>query len=346
MSKLHSSPVAVAPYVAEPDDSVVRATVHDDGLVLENPHQTLKDDVVRALDARRAAHLQGLAIAQEPDATPAMKQRASVLRRRVARPMETAGGDFERLDADLREFAITRSDQISEAIRDRIARRQQLITSKPPKWGEGVVAQPVDHSFWWARTRPHLAPGTQAGFRDDGLHFWGGPKVNDYDGEMHTSFGAVAAFALQPARFPTSPSGLFLSSPHVELFGGVVAYAPDWDLIQGNGIAECKLFLRQTIFQLGFGQSGPQAITLGEAQGYDAWRIYLKNTGYSRNAAMPGFKLMPPVTYYQGQIIPTGELWAELEVRLDIYLNCTGALVWCDPDVLLRNFQWAPTPLP
>ena len=61
---------------------------------------------------------------------------------------------------------------------------------------------------------------------------------------------------------------------------------------------------------------------------------------------MPGFKLIPAVTYAQSAIAPN-ELWAEIEVRFDIYLNCTGALVWCDPDVLFRcPFQWAPTPLP
>jgi hypothetical protein len=60
---------------------------------------------------------------------------------------------------------------------------------------------------------------------------------------------------------------------------------------------------------------------------------------------MPGFKLLPAVTYRQNQLLAQ-ELWAEIEVRLDIYLNCTGALLWCDPDVLMRHFQWAPTPLP
>jgi hypothetical protein len=85
-------------------------------------------------------------------------------------------------------------------------------------------------------------------------------------------------------------------------------------------------------------------VKIAEAQGYDAWRIYLKNTGFSRHLAMPGFKAIPPVIYNQNQLAPN-ELWAEVEVRLDIYLNCTGALVWCDPDLLLRTFQWAPTPL-
>ena len=59
---------------------------------------------------------------------------------------------------------------------------------------------------------------------------------------------------------------------------------------------------------------------------------------------MPGFKPLTEVTYSQGQLAPN-DLHAEIEFRLDIFLNCTGALVWCDPEVLFRTFQWAPTPV-
>jgi hypothetical protein len=287
-----------------------------------------------------------LTVAHETDRTPAMRQEASELRRRVARSTAAPGLDFADLDADLRTVALKRSEQITETIKDRIVRRDQIWQTISGNWSDLVTAPPVDHSFWWAQTQPHVAPDMRAEFRDDGLHFWAGPQVTNYDGEMHASFGAVASFALQPERFPTSPSGAFLSSPHVELFGGVVVFAPDWDLIQGDGIASCDLFLRQTIFQLGFGQTGPVPQVVAEASGSDPWHIYLKNTGYSRNLAMPGFKLVPAVTYNQNRFIPTQPLLAEIEVRFDIYLNCTGALLWCDPEVLVRNFQWAPTPLP
>jgi hypothetical protein len=190
-----------------------------------------------------------------------------------------------------------------------------------------------------------VAPSTTADFRDDGLHFWGGPKINDYDGRMHTSMGAVASFTLQPERFPDSANGLLRSSPMVELFGGVTAFAPDWDLIQGDGIAECKLFLRQTLFQFGFGPQGPVQKVIAEAKSYGAWQppLFLKNTAYSRHADMPGRTAVPEIIYSKGQVAPN-DLHAELEFRLDIFLNCTGALVWCDPEVLLRTFQWAPRP--
>lgn len=328
-------------------DNPVQISCDSNGLLVENAAQRLTGEVAQALVARRTAHRDMLAVAHENDLTPEMRRESSELRRRVAQTTREPGPNLEGLETELRDAALKRSDQISTTLKDRIARRERMWITAGLKWSDfkwsDVSKAPVDHSFWWARTQPHVAPDTSADFRDDGLHFRGGPKVNNYDGEMHTSFGAVASFALQPERFPTSSNGLFVSRPHVELFGGVVAYAPDWDLIQGNGIASCDLFLRQTIFQWRFGPDGPVAVPIAEAKGYDPWRLYLKNTGFSRHADLPGFKPLPAVIYPQVLVAPN-ELWAEIEVRLDIYLNCKGALVWCDPDVLIRTFQWAPTP--
>lgn len=322
----------------------VKTSYDGTDLIIENTAQRLPGEVVQAIATRRSAHLAMLEAAHETDLTPEMRREDSELRRRVA--SLTVAPGLDGLDTDLRAAALKRSDQIAAILKDRIERREKAWLTYTGKWRDVVTAPPVDHSFWWAKTQSHVAPDMKAEFRSDGLHFRAGPKVTKYDGEIHASFGAVAYFALQPERFPTSPSGIFLSSPHVELFGGVVAYAPNWDLIQGNGIASCTLFLRQTILQYGFGQTGPVPLLVAEAKGNDQWRLYLKNTGYSRHGAMPGFKLIPAVAYGQNQIIPTQTLYAEIEVRFDIYLNCSGALLWCDPEVLLRNFQWAPTPLP
>jgi hypothetical protein len=322
----------------------IETSLDSNGIVIKNANMRFMDGAAQALAARRSTHLEMLAVAQENDFTPGMKREFSELRRRSARTMGGSGLDFKELDGALRNAAIKKGETIAEILKDRIARRERAWVMAGPKWSDLHLTPAADHSFWWAFTNGHVAPGTQANFRDDGLHFWGGPKVNNYDGEMHTSFGAVATFALQPERFPTSPSGRFRSSPHIELFGGVVAHAPDWDLIQGNGIAECQLYLRQSIFQMGIGPTGPGPVMIAEAKGNDAWRLYLKNTGYSRHADMPGFKAIPEVEYSQN--LAPQELFAEIEFRLDIYLNCTGALVWCDPEVLFRTFQWAPTPLP
>ena len=68
---------------------------------------------------------------------------------------------------------------------------------------------------------------------------------------MATSFGATGSFAIGPERLPTSPTGWFSSSPHVELFGGVVAYSANWDLLEGDGVCDCRLVVRQNIFHGG-----------------------------------------------------------------------------------------------
>jgi len=323
----------------------VKTSSDNNGLIIENPAQQMASDVARALDTRRAAHIDALAIAHEPIVTRDMRRELSDSRLRTISKLTGANQNLETLKGELRDGALKRSDQISVQLSDRI-KRESLRISDLYKWSDQMAVQPepVDHSFWWARTDATAAPATRAEFRDDGLHFFGGPKVNDYDGSMDTSFGAVALFGLSPSRFPTSASGLVRSSPHVELFGGVVAHAPDFDLIQGDGIAECRLFLRQTIFQFGFGPNGPVPLVVADARVNDEWHIRLKNLGASRHGDLPGFKLLPPVTYNQNNLRP-GDLLAEIEVRFDIHLNCTGALVWCDPEVLLRTFQWAPTPL-
>src|SRR5215213_1221208 len=327
---------------SEPSDSNgaatnghVKTSSDSNGLIIENPAQRLAPEVAQAMDDRRTAHVAALAVANEPVVTREMKRDLSEARLRTIRGVTGAHDNFETLKGELRDGALRRSDQVSVTLKDRI-KRESIHVSDLFKWSDQMAVQPepIDHSFWWARTDATVAPAMRADFRNDGLHFFGGPKVNDYDGNMDTSFGAVARFALQPQRFPSAPSGIMISSPHVELFGGVVAYAPNWDLIQGNGIAECGLFLRQTIFQFGFGPDGPVPLIVADARVNDQWHIRLKNTGYDRHLDMPGFKLLPAVTYNQNNLRP-GELLAEIEVRFDIHLNCTGALVWCDPEVLL-----------
>jgi hypothetical protein len=76
---------------------------------------------------------------------------SSELTRRVARTMREPDLNFEWLDSDLRDAALNRSDQISEILKDRIARRDRILLTDRPKWSDLFVAQPVDHSFWWPR---------------------------------------------------------------------------------------------------------------------------------------------------------------------------------------------------
>ena len=300
--------------------------------------------MAESLDALRASHLKARAITEKSIVTPEMKREQSDLRLRTLRTF--GGHDLDIVKNELRDAALRRKDQVTSTIRDHV-RKGSIAVADIFKWSDHLAVQPapVDHSFWWARTDATVAPGMRAQFENDGLHFLDLCKVNDYDGNLDSSFGATAKFALQPARFPTAPpSGMFASKPHVELFGGVRVYAPDFDWIQGNGIAECGLFLRQTLFYWKFGMDGPVAHVVGTATANNVIHIYLRNTGFDRVLPMPGFQALPEVTYNQNHL-PPNELWAEIEVRFNIHLNCTGASVACDPQVLLRTFHWAPQPM-
>jgi hypothetical protein len=303
--------------------------------------------VAERFDALRTAHLNALAIAQEPIVTPEMRRESSDLRLRTISTLMGGhvmggNGDLDTLKNELRDGALRRSGDISTTIQRRI-KKGTVSADQIFKWSDQAAVQPrpIDHSFWWARTEPVVAPGMRAVFQNDGLHFVGNCQVHSYDGSLDTSFGATARFALQPERFPpTPPSGELSSKPFVELFGRIVATAPNWDLIQGDGIAECRLSLRQSLFRIVLGGN----LLVAEATKNDVLGgIYLKNLGGSGFLLMPGLQEVPPVTYRPSQLPPTDDLFAEIEVRFNIHLNCTGASVACDPQVVLRTLQWEPT---
>lgn len=309
-------------------------------LTYSNPEHDLPRDLADAFSSRHRKHLEMLSFQDQSDLTPELRRKVTDSRNKAYRDAaKSMGLDFDKVSSNISGIFAEKNDMVAETLTNRSDRWNDYVEQSPPIVPD---AEPAlrDSSFWWARTDAFVAPDTRAEFRTDGLHFRGGPKVHNHNGEMHTRFGAIASFGLNPARFPASPSGWFESKPFVELFGGVLAYAPNWDLLQGDGIASCQLFLRQTIFQWGFGPSGSVPVTVAQAAVNDPWRIYLKNTGYSRRAGMPGFKPLPPVRFHRNQFNNNQDLWAQIEVRLDIYLNCAGALVWCDPNVLLRSFQW------
>jgi hypothetical protein len=325
----------------------VKISSDDDGLLIENTAHPLKSEVAEALSARRRVHRALLALDHEPVRTPEMRRESADLRRRLY-TMGVPRPNLGSLEAELRSAATKQSDHISATLKDRRARRELLLAMEKPiqvgLGGAGGTA-PTDHSFWWAQTSPFITMGmAPAAFVDEGLRFVGGPVVG-HDDEINASFGAVASFALQPDRFPTTPSGFLSSGPYVELFGGVVAFSNSWDPFEGNSYAECKLFLRQTIFQWGFGPTGAAPLIIADARGYNywPWGISLKSTGNTKHLDCTGYTRIPPVTYNQSQLAPQ-DLWAEIEVRFDIYLE-DDAYLFTDTKVVLRNYQWAPVPV-
>jgi hypothetical protein len=304
-----------------------------------NPGQHLSSEVAQALNARHTAVLEDLNLQNEIVPTKEINQEYRAGLSEIYKvALEPTGVDLQQLADRVRDITATRNEKVATSLKRLLDLKRLRFTTK---FGDLPVSIPKpvaqDPSFWWATTYYHAAPGQTTTFPDDGLHFYGGPKVNDWNGSETASFGAVAAFGISRDRFPASASGNYVSNPYIELFGGMTLFAPDWDLFQGHGIANCNLFLRQTLYQNYLG--GPK--TVGEAVVTGGvWWVNLEDTGYSRTLAMPGYLNMPSVTFNQNQLDAADPLWSELEVRFDINLKAEGALAWCDPEVLLRTFQW------
>ena len=309
--------------------------------IQKNPEQRLEPKVAKALAGRRAALSEFLRLQNESGIS--VNARNKFLKARqtsYAAAAKSIGLDFNKISSDLKEAYFEKNSSVAKTLKDRLERWKEYGYTLKPGDLHFPKPTPADPTFWWAETWATVAPDMTFNFESDGLHFTGGPTENNWNDDVHPSFGITAHFALQPDRRPESVSGLYRSSPSVEILGGVVAYAPDYDLLQGHGEASCNLVLRQKIFQWGFGETGPVQMTVAEAVSNDPWHISLEDTGYSRHAGMPGLKPLPSVTFATSNFAAPQDLWAELEVRFDIYLKQEGALLWCDPEVILRTFQW------
>ena len=196
---------------------------------------------------------------------------------------------------------------------------------------------PVDPSFWWARTDPFHPGFYRSEFRADGLHFIG--KFTYDDGDLFGfSLGATAMFGIDWERLPHSPSGRWRSAPHVELFGGLLGWTGPYDLFDGDSWCKVWLHRRQTVFQWGFGPSGPVQQIRGQA-GETQHVINEENAHRTYRHGLHGFHPMPAVEF--GNVFP-GTTWAQLDVRFDVQLE-GNSFLWLDPDVLLRTFQWPVT---
>lgn len=234
----------------------------------------------------------------------------------------------------IRDLQLSRTDRVREFI-TREVDPQRTITlpdfdPRPPQPG------PTDPTFWWARTDWWNPAHFNVGMYADGLHFSGG--VTTHDGNLHyDSLGAVALFELQPDRIPMSLSRRWISTPHIELIGGLTAYTGDNDIFTGDLWSKCWMHLDQQVYQIGFGEKGPVNIILGQAH-EEQNLIFEENKDRHLHIGLPGFKLMPAVAF--SNINPTSSIWVRLEIRFDIQTEGAGTLLWLDPEVLLRTFQW------
>ncbi|HEY1939283.1 MAG TPA: hypothetical protein VGJ33_15230 [Candidatus Angelobacter sp.] len=178
----------------------------------------------------------------------------------------------------------------------------------------------------------------------NGFRYTGGPKMDKVNEERHEDFGAFGHFRLTPNLFPAPDSGVLTSVPRINLLGGMTASSPQSGLFLYDGVAAVGLFLAQTLWQTGFGQGqdGSTQKVLGHQESFGvAWPgLSLTNTGYSQNQPLPGMIDMPAVQI-QASDLAESDLFADLEIRLKIYIQQAGALVWCDPLVDLNFFRWA-----
>jgi len=298
-----------------------------------HPAHQIPDGIAEALHAFQAGRQAELNRQQ----TIAAVARPTVDERKMAaalRPRPATAGDDERA-AELRAVGQRRFDRVVDALRfdaSTVSAVYDFLPIEPDLFADA----PTDHSFWWAETRWFVPPSVRPEWRSDGLHFFGGPTHHSGD-LFNTNFGAVSFFELQPERIPHSPSGRRVSAPHVELFGGLLGYTGDDDITTGDLWAKCWMHRRQTLLQFHFGPTGPVPVVVGEAREHQSL-IFEENRDRAVHVDLPGFQWMPPVTF--GNVHTGLSLWAHLEVRFDIQLEGAGTLLWADPEVLLRGFQW------
>ena len=318
---------------------------------IQHPDNRIPDEVA---DSFRKIHEAKLATLARQDKIATLARPNKAERRRIVEVRELSararGIDAEMLQR-LRDIRSRKFKLIREALNREVNIRRPYDLAP---W-DLALARPeaADPTFWWARTdwwssdRTPVEPdeGSAAhfsvGMGNDGLKFTGG--VTTHDGDLYKdSFGAVALFELQPERIPQSPSHRWRSTPHVEIIGGLLGYTGDDDISTGDLWSKCWMHLDHQIYQVGFGQDGPGTIVLGQAHQSNTL-IFEENGDRSVHVWMPGFKWMPPVTF--GNLNPASSLWARVEIRFDIQTEGAGTLLWIDPEVLLRTFQWPLTVL-
>jgi hypothetical protein len=316
--------------------------------ILENREQPLPDDDRKMLAGRVDAQREMLDLVNVTERPSELNEELGLARRELYRAsLGDALVDTERAFTGLANLRERYHTGVAEGLRRAIDLKLERYHDRVTDWNLHLPP-PEPPEFWWASTQPFDTAGHTMGWRDDGLHIWGGPALHKWNAERHENFGAVARFTITADRFPAQapPSGWWSSQPWVELFGGMVVFAPDYDLLEGHGIASCELHLRHTLFQMGISPQGPTPVVLGERVRDGSWSIALEDTGYSRRLGMPGFVRLPEVRFPHARHALADTLFAEVEVRFDIHLKSAGALVWCDPEVLLRNFQWPLAPAP
>lgn len=299
---------------------------------LEHPSHSVPEEIVTAMSNMQEAEFAALARKNEI----AELSRPNQSEERLIAELRGFGAVSEGIRAETIKKIYDNNRRKADRIREKLNR--EVVAQDPFEFHtwDSKPAEPAvtDPTFWWARTDWWHPGHFSAALDNDGLKFSGG--VTTHDGDLHNdSFGAVALFELQADRIPMSFSGRWISTPHVELFGGLVAHTANY--VFEDAWSKCWLHRDQQIFQWGFGQSGPVPIVLGQAHESETL-IFEEDQDRTINVGLRGFQLMPPVSFIN--VNRASSLWARLEIRFDIQTEGAGSLLWIDPQVLLRTFQW------
>ncbi len=198
-------------------------TSHEDpGTSIEHPSRRISDDDAAALrkfgeqDDAELAHRQKLAKLSRP---------TNEERRELSEIYQSIAQIDDEQTRTLRDISKRRADRVREEVIEKAAWVEKDLLSQPVLDQPGglpegpLVPHAVDHTFWWANSRLKTSSRFHGRFEPDGAHVFG--YAYETDGDLMTeSFQLEASFELQPDRIPESQSGRWLSTPHVELFGG------------------------------------------------------------------------------------------------------------------------------
>jgi len=308
------------------------------GTSAEHMSHSVPHEIATALDSYREYQLAEMARQNEI----ASLARPSQEERKLMAEAREAAGQSRGLPPEFAQKLRDLNRKRFDRVRDKLNRDPYKLPLDPGIFDfKPVQPGPTDPTFWWARTDWWGPDHVSAGMSSEGLNFTGG--VTTHDGDLHyASFGAVALFELQADRIPMSLSRRWLSTPHVELFGGLLGYTGDSDIFTGDLWSKCWMHRDQQLFQWGFGPTGPVAVIRGQAHETETL-IFEEDGDRAVHVDLRGFQWMPPVSF--SNISPGDSLWARLEVRFDIQTEGAGTLLWLDPRVLFRTFQWPLTPL-
>lgn len=302
--------------------------------------QSIHQNPYNAIDPELAAVLIAQYEKQEADL---VQQNAIIAASRPSVAEKAAKpGPFDHdpaLKASLTEAAQARSDAVLSAIKVRIGEWDPFVTYTAG--GTGTVDQPIDHSFWYAEAWVNGPNNMRFDWRPDGLHITGG--YTHHSGDFFaSSFGVTVRYGLSAERIPFSASGRWQSSAPIELFGGVRGYTGNSDFTTGDLWAKCWLHQRHTIFQFGFGPTGPVPLIRGNGESHEVL-IFEENMDRPVWVPMPGFRLMP--TALVTGVNTADTLWADVDLRFDVQLEGHGSLIWPDPDIHFRGNQWPLIPI-